>query len=576
MRDALGQLAADPLRFHELLTPGAGDGVPLDELERPVVETLARAQVISIADDVARPRLWVTLRGERPYFMSLHPSQAGDGYLQDLWPETDAMIDYVRAAPRGTLLDVGTGSGVVAIEAALAGHTVTATDLVTPMIELARWNAALHGVELELVQGHLFEPVAGRQFDHVVGAPHYTGPADLLRVEALRSGSSCVAPNGALFIATFLEWAEGERPGVVESLLRPLAETGAGVRVAPIRSPRKRRWFTTPAPFFAGAVARHRFTIEIRPDGPGGLALELPGDEDVERQPIVPLARLVGPRADRPGLRAELGGQPAPAATVMQEDDVAALEALLRQCATGVLTIDDPLAFTLVDACRFGARACTEAHGAIVDAAGGVRPCLHGRVVSDVLTSSAEHQRAMHALRVAIEERRGCARCSAQAYCSRCVFGGPLDEARFCDFMRRHAHGLPLLHLVLHALTMCPQLAHARVLRAKLGPSPRLIAAAFRPFLAAAGEPDPLLARVQRAAVRRGVLMIRSDDRAALADGQRMPLEVPVETLALVELMIEGAARPTLYAYALRRELHPAEVDATISMLCHWLGASAA
>jgi hypothetical protein len=66
--------------------------------------------------------------------------------------------------------------GVVGVQAlGLAEHaaTVTATDVSGRALGFAALNAAVNGVDLELLQGDLLEPVAGRRFDLVVSNPPF-------------------------------------------------------------------------------------------------------------------------------------------------------------------------------------------------------------------------------------------------------------------------------------------------------------------------------------------------------------------------------------------------------------------
>jgi len=95
-------------------------------------------------------------------------------------PETEllvgALLDLARgrsAAAPVTIADVGTGSGIIAICAAkhLAGCRVTAIDISPAALEVARGNAAEHGVaeRIEFLQSDLLTAVpAGRQFDFIV------------------------------------------------------------------------------------------------------------------------------------------------------------------------------------------------------------------------------------------------------------------------------------------------------------------------------------------------------------------------------------------------------------------------
>lgn len=71
------------------------------------------------------------------------------------------------------LLDLCTGTGVMAVAAALAGARVTAVDLSLRAVLTARANAALHRTRLRVLHGYLADPVAGEEFDVVLANPPY-------------------------------------------------------------------------------------------------------------------------------------------------------------------------------------------------------------------------------------------------------------------------------------------------------------------------------------------------------------------------------------------------------------------
>ncbi len=77
----------------------------------------------------------------------------------------------LRAGDR--VLDLGTGSGLVAIVVARRGHQVVATDIVPACCESARLNGVLNGVaeRLDVRAGDLYAPVAAEAFDVVVSNP---------------------------------------------------------------------------------------------------------------------------------------------------------------------------------------------------------------------------------------------------------------------------------------------------------------------------------------------------------------------------------------------------------------------
>jgi release factor glutamine methyltransferase len=92
----------------------------------------------------------------------------------------EVILECLRLAkdmPAATVLDIGTGSGnlAVAIAHQHQGAKLTAVDISPEALAVARRNAAKHGVasRIEFLQGDLFAPVAGRQFDFIVCNPPY-------------------------------------------------------------------------------------------------------------------------------------------------------------------------------------------------------------------------------------------------------------------------------------------------------------------------------------------------------------------------------------------------------------------
>lgn len=126
-------------------------------------------------------------------------------------PTTGNLARALPPPPLGRVLDVGTGSGVLALLAAASGGTVTATDITDRACAFTRFNAAFNGLALDVRQGDLFDPVAGQQFDLVLSQPPFVvqppaieptvyvhgGPrGDELALRILAGLSGALAPGG--------------------------------------------------------------------------------------------------------------------------------------------------------------------------------------------------------------------------------------------------------------------------------------------------------------------------------------------------------------------------------------------
>ncbi|MEU3449896.1 HemK2/MTQ2 family protein methyltransferase [Streptomyces thermolilacinus] len=82
-------------------------------------------------------------------------------------------IEREELPPGAEVLDVGTGSGALALAAARRGARVTAIDRSRRAVLTARLHAALAGQRVRVLRGDLLEPAAGRRYDLIVCNPPY-------------------------------------------------------------------------------------------------------------------------------------------------------------------------------------------------------------------------------------------------------------------------------------------------------------------------------------------------------------------------------------------------------------------
>lgn len=102
-------------------------------------------------------------------------------------PETEHLVekatDLARCFRKPRIVDVGTGSGAIAISLAhdcSGSAAIAATDISASALELARWNADRAGFadRIRFLEGDLLSPVAGEQFEIVVSNPPYVPEVD--------------------------------------------------------------------------------------------------------------------------------------------------------------------------------------------------------------------------------------------------------------------------------------------------------------------------------------------------------------------------------------------------------------
>jgi len=177
-----------------------------------------RVQVLSHTEEIVADEDWVRfqelvlrrlqgeplqyLRGEQEFF-GLSFEVTPDVLIPR--PETEILVEEAiklikKHFPSGcTLLDVGTGSGCIAVT---IGHEVPSsipigTDVSISSLKIARRNAARHRVRVQFIQSDLLECFPPRPcFDFILSNPPYVA---LEECDTLPSEVRNYEPHGALF-----------------------------------------------------------------------------------------------------------------------------------------------------------------------------------------------------------------------------------------------------------------------------------------------------------------------------------------------------------------------------------------
>jgi release factor glutamine methyltransferase len=95
-------------------------------------------------------------------------------------PETELLVDLALERSPSSVLDLGTGSGAIAlaIKKHLPGAKVTAVEASAAALAVAQRNAVKHNLDVEFLHGRWFDPLASRRFDVVVSNPPYIAAGD--------------------------------------------------------------------------------------------------------------------------------------------------------------------------------------------------------------------------------------------------------------------------------------------------------------------------------------------------------------------------------------------------------------
>jgi methylase of polypeptide subunit release factors len=125
----------------------------------------------------------------------------------DLWPThvtgpnpaAETLAQLMLRSPVRSALDLGAGSGILALLAARHAGRVVATDVNPHALRLSALNASLNGIDnVETREGNFFEPLRDEQFELIVSNPPYVIAPDTDLVFRYGSGARDAVPRDVL------------------------------------------------------------------------------------------------------------------------------------------------------------------------------------------------------------------------------------------------------------------------------------------------------------------------------------------------------------------------------------------
>jgi len=163
-----------------------------------------------------------------------------------IWPNPTSfgVSNATIRGPFESALDLGCGSGVIALTLALHSKKVTATDVNPRAAAFTAFNAALNGFDhIECAVGDRLEPLRGRTFDLIVSNPPFfiSPPSEILFCEnamdldlfcrqLAREAPACLNEGG--FFQMLCEWVEVEGQSWRERLAEWFEGSGCDVWTA--------------------------------------------------------------------------------------------------------------------------------------------------------------------------------------------------------------------------------------------------------------------------------------------------------------------------------------------------------
>lgn len=192
--DAAGHSLTDVLGWSRPYFPGSID----DTAEM----LLRRADALEPVGDRLKATIRVSKLGDDLFLHSAFPTRAADAVFfgPDTYRFARFLRDQLSAKGAGSIVDIGTGSGVGAIVAArvLPSARVMMTDVNPAALRLARINAAAAGIEASIHHGDVLAGFEG-SFDLAIANPPYLIDAER---RAYRDGGGLLGAELSLRMTT--------------------------------------------------------------------------------------------------------------------------------------------------------------------------------------------------------------------------------------------------------------------------------------------------------------------------------------------------------------------------------------
>src|ERR1700712_1975708 len=144
-------------------------------LPAEMLRALERAQALEQRENLLHALVRFSTLGRQLFVHSAFPTTGEDAVF--FGPDTYRFCDFIRrhvAAPSGSVVDVGcgTGAGGLALASCSPPRRLILSEINPRALALARVNAELAGIPVELVQSDVLRQVAG-EHDVIIANPPY-------------------------------------------------------------------------------------------------------------------------------------------------------------------------------------------------------------------------------------------------------------------------------------------------------------------------------------------------------------------------------------------------------------------